>query len=73
VFGPEVYGRSEREKRKILEPVVEATFGVKSVLLNVIFGVTLKVLSLTTLCPHYTVQGLLQRIAQHTAAVNTLI
>ncbi|GFG29280.1 hypothetical protein Cfor_07211 [Coptotermes formosanus] len=38
VFGPDVEDRAEREKRKILEPVVEAKFGVKSVLLNLIFG-----------------------------------
>jgi hypothetical protein len=41
VFGPELKGRAEREKRKILEPVVEASFGIKSALLNIIFGVTL--------------------------------
>jgi hypothetical protein len=41
VFGPELNGRAEREKRKILEPVVEASFGIKSALLNIIFGVTL--------------------------------
>ncbi|GFG35619.1 hypothetical protein Cfor_00737, partial [Coptotermes formosanus] len=38
VFGPDVEDRVEREKRKILEPVVEAKFGVKSVLRNLIFG-----------------------------------
>jgi hypothetical protein len=44
VFGPDVEDRVEREKRKILEPVVEAKFGVKSVLRNLIFGVTFTVL-----------------------------
>ncbi|KDR19836.1 uncharacterized protein LOC110829568 [Zootermopsis nevadensis] len=38
VFGPVLKGRAERQKRKILEPIVEASFGVKSVLLNIIFG-----------------------------------
>jgi hypothetical protein len=41
VFGPDVAGRTDREKRKILEPVVEASFGIKTALLNIIFGVTL--------------------------------
>jgi hypothetical protein len=44
VFGPELEDRAEREKRKILEPFVEAKFGVKSVLLDLIFGVTFTLL-----------------------------
>jgi hypothetical protein len=40
VFGPELQERAEREKRKILEPIVEASFGIKSALLDIIFGVT---------------------------------
>jgi hypothetical protein len=51
VFGPDVEDRAEREKRKILEPVVEAKFGVKSVLLNLIFGVTFTVLLQHKLTP----------------------
>jgi hypothetical protein len=39
-FGYELEDRAERQKRKILEPVVEASFGIKSALLNIIFGVT---------------------------------
>jgi hypothetical protein len=40
-FGPELEARAERQKRKIVEPIVEASFGIKSALLNIIFGVTL--------------------------------
>jgi hypothetical protein len=58
VFGPELEDRAEREKRKILEPIVEAGFGVKSVLLNIIFGVTLILFSHITHCLDRTLQGL---------------
>jgi hypothetical protein len=43
-FGHELQGRTEREKRKVLEPIVGASFGIKSALLNIIFGVTLTLL-----------------------------
>ena len=39
VFGLELEHTAEREKRKIKEPLVEASFGIKSALLNIIFGV----------------------------------
>ncbi|XP_023719258.1 uncharacterized protein LOC111870878 [Cryptotermes secundus] len=37
-FGQELQGRADREKRKVLEPIVGASFGIKSALLNIIFG-----------------------------------
>jgi hypothetical protein len=45
VFGLEQEHTAEREKRKIKEPLVEASFGIKSALLNIIFGVMLIYLS----------------------------
>jgi hypothetical protein len=43
-FGQELQERAEREKRKVLEPIVGASFGIKSALLNIVFGVTLTLL-----------------------------
>jgi hypothetical protein len=40
VYGFELEDRAERDKRKIKEPLVQAGFGIKSALLNIIFGVT---------------------------------
>jgi hypothetical protein len=40
VFGLELEDAAERDKRQVKEPIVEAGFGIKSALLNLIFGVT---------------------------------
>jgi len=39
VYGLELEDRAERDKRKIKEPLVQASFGIKSALLNIVFGV----------------------------------
>jgi predicted ABC-type exoprotein transport system permease subunit len=39
VSGLELEDTAERDKRQIKEPLVQASFGIKSALLNIIFGV----------------------------------
>jgi len=41
VFGLELEDGAERDKRQIKEPLVQAKFGIKSALLNIVFGVML--------------------------------
>jgi hypothetical protein len=40
VFGLELEDTAERDKRQIKEPLVQAKFGIKTALLNLVFGVT---------------------------------
>ena len=39
MFELELEDGAERDKRQIKEPIVQAKFGIKSALLNIIFGV----------------------------------
>jgi hypothetical protein len=44
-FALQLEDGAERDKRQIKEPLVQASFGIKSALLNLVFGVILTFLS----------------------------